>query len=102
MGAVLATNSLIVTSAGLICRTNLRRRVIGWPEIDSFTVGPGRGRMRWPALIVRLDDGSKVITGVSSFTTGHLVPVARELTALQASAAATAVTSQDTTASEPD
>ena len=102
MGAVLATNSLTVTSAGLISRKNLRRRLIGWTEIESFTVGPGRGRMRYPTLIVCLRDGSKVITNVTSFTDGHPSLVARELTALQASAAASAVTSQDTTAGEPD
>jgi hypothetical protein len=102
MGAVLATNSLIVTSAGLIHRHNLRRRLIGWPEIESFTVGPGRGRMRWPTLIVRLSDGSQVITDVASYTTGYPGRIARELTAVQASSAAAAVTSQDTTAGEID
>jgi hypothetical protein len=102
MGAVLATNSLIVTSAGLIHRHNLRRRLIGWPEIESFTVGPGRGRMRWPALIVRLSDGSQVITNVASYTTGYPGRIARELTAVQASSAAAAVTSQDTTAGGTD
>jgi hypothetical protein len=49
--------------------------------------------MRWPALIVRLNDGSQVITNVASYTTGYPARVARELTALQASAAAAAVTS---------
>lgn len=96
MGAVLATNSLIVTSAGLIHRHNLRQRLIGWPEVESFTVGPGRRRMRWPTLIVRLNDGSRVFTSVASYTTGYPGRVARELTELQASAAAAAVTSQDT------
>lgn len=101
MGAFLATNMLIVTSAGLIHRRNLRRRLIGWPEIESFTVGPGRGRMGWPTLIVRLNDGSRVFTSVASYTTGYPGRVARELTALQASAATAAVTGQDTTAGEP-
>jgi hypothetical protein len=102
LGAVLATNSLTVTSAGLISRNNLRRRLIGWPEIESFTVGPGRGRMRYPTLIVCLRDGSKVITSVTSFTAGHPSLVARDLTALQASAAGSTATGQDTTAGEPD
>jgi hypothetical protein len=100
MGAVLATNSLIVTSAGLIHRHNLRRRLIGWPEIESFTVGPGRGR-KGPVLIVRLSDGSQVITSITSHT-GYPDRIARELTAVQASSAAAAVTSQDTTAGETD
>lgn len=102
LGAVLATNSLTVTSAGLIHRSNLRRRLIDWPDVESFTVGPERGRMGYPTLIVCLRDGSKVVTRVTSFTAGYPSLVARELTALQASAAAPAATSQDTTAGEPD
>ena len=66
--AVMATNSLIATSAGLIHRNNLRSKLIGWPEIESFTVEPGRSRMGWPALIIRLNDGSRVTTNVASFT----------------------------------
>jgi hypothetical protein len=101
-GAVLATNCVIVTSAGVIHRNNLRSKPIGWPEIESFTVGPGRGRMGWPALIIRLNDGSRVITNVTAFRARHPALVARELTALQADVATTAVTSQDMTAGESD
>jgi Bacterial PH domain len=88
VGAVVATSSLIVTSAGLTYRNKLRRRLITWAEIESFTVGPGRGRGRWPTLVVCLNDGSKVVTNVASFTAGHPAQVARELTALQTSPAA--------------
>lgn len=102
MGSVLATNCVIVTPAGLIHRNNLRSKPIRWPEIESFTVGPGRGRMRWPALIIRLNDGSRVITNVTSFTDRYPGLVARELTALQADVATAAVTSQDMTAGESD
>jgi hypothetical protein len=102
MGAVLATNCVIVTPAGVTHRNNLRSKPIGWPEIESFTVGPGRGRTRWPALIIRLNDGSRVITNVTSFTARYPALVARELTALQADVATAAVTSQDMTAGESD
>ena len=102
MGAVLATNCVIVTPAGVIHRNNLRSKPIGWPEIESFTVGPGRGRMQWPALIIRLNDGSRVITNVTSFRAKYPALVARELTALQADVATAAVTSQGMTAGESD
>lgn len=88
LGAVLATNRLIVTPAGLIWKNNLRARAISWAEIESFTVGPGRSRMGWPALIIRLNDDSRVITKVTSYTARYPARVARELTALQAAAGA--------------
>jgi hypothetical protein len=102
LGVVMATSGLIVTPAGLIHRKNLRSKPVGWPEIESFTVGPGRSRMGWPALVICLKDGSRVITSVVSFTARYPALVARELTALQADAAAIAVTGQDMTAGEPD
>lgn len=102
MGAILATNCVTVTPAGLICRSNLRSKLIGWPEIESFAVGPGRGRMRWPALVIRLNDGSRVITSVASSTARYPALVARELTAPQADTTTAAITSQDMTASESD
>lgn len=103
LGAVLATDRLIVTPAGLICKSNLRSKAISWPEVRSFTVGPGRGRMGWPALIIRLDDDSQVITKIASFTARYPAGVARELTALQADAAAPAVVaSPDTARGQPD
>ncbi len=79
MGACLAKDGLIVTPDGLINRRNLRRRLIGWDEVESFTVGPGRGRMRYPTLIICLTDGSRVLTTVTSFTAGLPSQVAREL-----------------------
>jgi len=85
MGALLVTNGLTVTSDGLANRLNFRRRLIGWAEVDSFTVGPGRGRMRYPTLIICLTDGSRVLTSVTSYTAKQPSQVARELTALQAS-----------------
>ena len=39
----LATTRLIVTSAGVVHWNNLRKRFIGWAEIQSFGVGRGRG-----------------------------------------------------------
>lgn len=59
MGALLVTNGLTVTSDGLANRLNLRRRLIGWPEVESFTVGPG-GWRRYPTLIICLTNGSRV------------------------------------------
>jgi hypothetical protein len=89
-GALLVTSGLTVTADGLVNRYNLRRRLIGWAEVESFTVGPGRGPMRYPALIIRLTDGSRVLTSVTSVTAKHPSRVARELTALQADAATSA------------
>jgi hypothetical protein len=83
LAAVLATNRLIVTSAGLIYWNNLRRRTIGWPELRSFGVGKSRSAVRWPALVFRLNDGSVTVTNVVSFTIKYPVRVADELGALQ-------------------
>jgi hypothetical protein len=58
--------------------------------------------MRWPALIIRLNDGSRVVTNVTAFTARYPALVARELTALQADVATAAVTSQDRTVGESD
>jgi hypothetical protein len=83
LAAVLATNRLIVTSAGLVYWNNLRRRTIGWPEVRSFGVGRGRSATRWPALVFRLNDGSATVTNVTSFTTKYPARVADEIGALQ-------------------
>lgn len=83
LGAVLATNRLTVTEAGLVYRHNLRRRFIGWPEIRSFGVGPSRSRMRWPCLVIQLDNGSVTVNGLSSFTATYPARVASELSAMQ-------------------
>lgn len=95
LGALLAADGLTVTSDGLINRRNLHRRPIGWHEVESFTVGPGRGRMRYPTLFVCLKDGSKVMTSVTSFTVGYPSLAAHELTSLQASAEPSEVVRQD-------
>ena len=84
LGAVMATNSLIVTPARLIHRDNLRSLPLTWPAIESFTVGPSRTLMRWPALVICLRDDSRVVTSVISFTARYPAMVARELTAMQA------------------
>ena len=83
MGAVLATNRLIVTSAGLTYSHNLRRRLIGWAEVQSFGVGPGRGRMRYPTVVIRRNDSSMLVTNLASFTSTYPARVANELTAWQ-------------------
>jgi hypothetical protein len=82
-GSVLSTNRLIVTAAGLVYWNNLRRRHIGWPEIRSFGVGPSRSAMRWPCLVIHLDNGSVTVTSLSSFTTTYPACVADELSALR-------------------
>jgi hypothetical protein len=82
-GAVLATNRLIVTPAGLVYWNNLRRKWIGWPEIRSFGVGPSRSRTQWPTLVIQLEDGSVTVTGLASFTRKYPARVADELGALQ-------------------
>jgi hypothetical protein len=86
LGVLLATNGLTVTSDGLSIKHNLRTRLIGWPEVKSFSVGPGRGRNHYPALIICLTDGTQVITDVVSATARYPSQVAWELTNLQANA----------------
>lgn len=82
-GSTVATNRLIVTEDGLVHWHNLRRRRIGWAEIRSFGVGPGRTAMRWPCLVVRLDNGWVPVTSLSSFTRRYPARVAGELSVLQ-------------------
>jgi hypothetical protein len=94
-GAVLATNRLIVTPPGLIYWNYLRRKSIGWPEIRSFGVGPGRSRMRWPALVIHLDDGSVTATNLASFTRKYPARIADELDALQRQLAPASLTGCD-------
>jgi hypothetical protein len=80
------TSGLTATADGLAYRRNLRTRLIGWPEVESFTVSPGgRG---YPRLVIRLTDGSRVITNITSFTAAYPSQVARELTAMHANATA--------------
>lgn len=95
LAVVLVTNRLIVTSAGLILWNTMRKRFIGWPEIRSFGVGPGRSVMRWPALVIRLGDGSATVTNLSSFTRTYPVRVAGELDALQRDLAPATLTGGD-------
>lgn len=82
-GSIIATNRLIVTEDGLVHWYNLRWRRIGWAEIQSFSVGPGRTAMRWPCLVIRLDNGWVTVTSVSSFTRRYPARVADELSVLQ-------------------
>jgi hypothetical protein len=88
LGSVLATNRLIVTAAGLVYWNNLRSRHIGWSEIRSFGVGPGRSKMRWPCLVIHLGNGSVTVTSLSSFTATYPARVAGELSALRRELAA--------------
>jgi hypothetical protein len=83
LAAVLATNRLIVTSAGLVHCNYLRRRFISWAEIQSFGVGPSRSMSRWPALVIRRNDGSVLVTNVVSFTRKYPARAAEELAAWQ-------------------
>jgi hypothetical protein len=83
LGAVLATNRLTVTEARLFYWYNLRRRLIGWPEIRSFGVGPSRSRMRRPYLVIQLDNGSVTVNSLSPFTATYPARVASELSAMQ-------------------
>ena len=87
MAAVIVTTSVTATPSGLIVRgSSLRSEKLSWSEVKSFTVEPGRGRMGWPALIIRRTDGGRVVTDIQAFTATHPALVARELTALRAAA----------------
>ena len=79
----LATYRLNVTPAGLVYGNYLRRRVVGWAEVQSFGVGPGRGRMRYPTVVIRQNDGLLVVTNLANFTSTYPARIADELTAWQ-------------------
>lgn len=83
MAAVLATNRLIVTPGGLVHWNYLRRRSVGWAEVQSFGVGPSRTPMRWPGLVIRRNDGSAMVTNVVAFTRRYPARIADELAAWQ-------------------
>jgi hypothetical protein len=83
LGAVLATNRLIVTPAGLVYCNNLRRRVLSWTGVRSFGVGASRTMMRWPTLVIRRDDDSALVTHLASFTRKYPAQIADELAAWQ-------------------
>jgi|SRR5215469_628810 len=79
LGAVLATNRLVVARAGLVHCKNLRRRVISWSEVESFRVSGSGTPMRWPAVVICRNDGSVLVTSVVSFTMTFPSRVADEL-----------------------
>ncbi len=80
---LLATTRLIVTAAGLVHWNYLRKKSIWWDEIRSFGAGPGRSRLRWPAVIIYLSNGSVVATNVVAYTKSYPARIADELTALK-------------------
>jgi hypothetical protein len=83
LGVTLATNRLVVTAAGLVYWNNLRRRFIGWPEIRSFGVGPGRSVARYPCPIIYLNVGKVTVTSLASFTAKRPTGIVGQLTAFQ-------------------
>ena len=95
MGAVLATNRLVVTPAGLVHWNYLRRRALSWAEVRSFGVGRSRTMMRWPGLVIGRTDGSVLATNVVAFTRKYPARVADELTAWQNQLAAAALPGGD-------
>jgi hypothetical protein len=81
---LLATNRLNVTAAaGLIQWNYLRKKSIRWSEIRTFGVCPGRARMRRPAVIMYLSNGSVIVTNVGAYTKNYLARIADEPSALQ-------------------
>jgi hypothetical protein len=82
-GAITTTNRLIVNAAGLVYWHNLRKSLIGWPEIQSFGVGPSRSAGRYPCPIVYLKEGKITVTSLASFTGKRPARIVGELTAFQ-------------------
>ena len=74
---------LTVTPAGLVYQNFLRRKVLSWAEIQSFDVGPSRGMIRWPSLVISRKDGTLLVTSLASYTRTYPTRVAHELTAWQ-------------------
>lgn len=83
LGAALATSRLTATPARLVSWNFLRRRSVGWAEVQSFSVIPGSSLFSWPSLAIHPEDGSVVATCVASFAGKKPARVAAELTALQ-------------------
>lgn len=81
MGAVLATSRVIVTQTGLVCWSNLRRSYVSWAEVGSFGVAPGRYRMRWPTLVINLNDGAVVFTSIAAYRNRYPARIADEMAA---------------------
>jgi hypothetical protein len=74
---------LVATPAELVYWDWMRRRSVGWTEIRSFRVGRGRSRGGWPAVIITLDNGTRIRTEVAAYRRGYPAGIATELTALQ-------------------
>ncbi len=83
VGAVVATNRLVVTPAGLVYSYYLHRRAVSWAEVQSFGVGASRTMMRWPTVVICRNDGSALVTNLASFTRTYPARIADELTAWQ-------------------
>jgi hypothetical protein len=80
----MATSVLIATPAELVYWWNwTRRRSVDWTEIQSFSVGPGRNRGGWPAVIITLNAGTRIRTEVSAYRRSYPARISAELTALQ-------------------
>jgi hypothetical protein len=101
LGAGLATNRLVVTSAGLVYRNNLRRKYISWGEVQSFGVAPGRSQMGWPVLAIYLVNGSRLPTNVGAFTRGYPARIAHELLTWRQQLAPATPTGGDSPEAEP-
>jgi hypothetical protein len=79
----MSTSVLVATPAELVYWDWMRRRSVGWTEIRSFRVGRGRSRGGWPAVIITLDNGTRIRTEVAAYRRGYPAGIATELTALQ-------------------
>ena len=80
----MATSVLIATPAELVYWWNwTRRRTLNWTEIQSFSVGPGRNRGGWPAVIITLNTGTRIRTEVAAYRRSYPARISAELTALQ-------------------
>lgn len=83
LGALFATNRLLVTEAGLVHYYNFRSISVSWREIEDIGVGSGRSAMGWPCPAIRLSGYWVPLTSVSSFTKNYPERVAQELSEFQ-------------------
>jgi hypothetical protein len=83
LGAAVSASRLTVTPAGLVSWNFLRRRSVGWADIQCFSVIPGSSLFSWPSLAIHPADGPVVATCVASFAGKKPARVAAELTSLQ-------------------
>jgi hypothetical protein len=57
---VVISNGVVLTSAGITCRHEFRRKTIAWEAVTSFRVSPMPGIVPWSTMVVDLQPSGVV------------------------------------------